>query len=227
MIRPSGATAAVAALILGAALVASACASTAASPSPTSTPTGSPSPSAALPTSTPTATATPSPTPVATATPTPAPTHVPTVTPTPLPALAIGLCTAAQLQLTNEWQNNNGMAYANITATNVSSASCSMRGTPQTQMLDGHGTVITDSGAAGGEISTGDPVYTLAPNGVIRAIVTWGNWCKSAPTQNVTVAAVMPFGLGRVIAKAVGAAPIPSCYSSGAGPTLSSEAWLP
>ena len=226
-------TVATAGLILAAALVASACGSGSASPSPANTFVFGPSPSETVlaATAAPTDTPTPAPTAIATPTPTPtpkpAPTKAPTKAPTPLPALAIGLCTGAQLKLENVWHNNNGMSYANLTATNVSSASCSMRGKPQTQMLDGKGSVITDSGAGGGEISTGDPVYTLAPNGVIYDIVTWGNWCKSAPTQNVTVAVVMPFGLGRVVSKAAGAAPIPTCYSSGTGQSLSAEAWLP
>ena len=102
-----------------------------------------------------------------------------------------------------------------------------MRGKPRTQIVDGKGAIIADAGSAGGEISTGDPAYTLAPNGVVYDIATWGNWCKSAPTQNVAVAVVMPFSLGRLVAKPLGAAPIPSCYASGTATTLSAEAWTP
>jgi hypothetical protein len=102
-----------------------------------------------------------------------------------------------------------------------------MRGTPRTQIVDGKGKVIADAGNGGAEISTGDPVYTRAPNGTINDILTWDNWCKSAPRQNVAVAVVMPFGLGRVVSKPLGAGPIPECYSSATGTTLSAEAWTP
>jgi hypothetical protein len=102
-----------------------------------------------------------------------------------------------------------------------------MRGTPQTQILDGHGSVIGDAGSGGGEVKTSDPVYTLAPNGTINDIVTWGNWCKAAPAQNVRVAVVMPFGLGKIAAPALGAAPIPTCLASGQSTSVSAEQWLP
>ncbi|MFI5260151.1 MAG: DUF4232 domain-containing protein [Candidatus Limnocylindrales bacterium] len=201
-------------------------ASTSAVAGDTSTPTSTPAP---------TDTATPAPTAVPTATPTPTPpptrAPTPTPTPTPLPALAIGLCTGAQLQLTfnpsPDWEGSSGVSYAHITATNVSSGSCNMRGTPRTQVVDGGGRVIADSGNAGAEISTGDPVYPLAPNGTINDIVTWSNWCKSTPSQKVTVAAVLPFGLGRLVAKPLNPAPIPTCYASGTASTVSAEAWLP
>jgi hypothetical protein len=147
---------------------------------------------------------------------------------TPLPPLAIGLCIGAQLKLQiGSWQNDGSISYAHIQAKNISSASCSMRGKPRTQIVNGHGTIIADAGAAGGSVSASDPVYTLAPNGIIYDIVTWGNWCKAAPAQNLTVAVVLPFGLGRIAANQIGAAPVPSCYSSGTGQTLSAEHWLP
>jgi Protein of unknown function (DUF4232) len=231
-------------LLLGAglSLLIAGCASAAASATagPTDTAaastTAAAATSAATPTDTPTPAPTPSPTPVPTAAPTPAPTPTqtpvpaatPKPTPTPLPALAIGLCTGSQLSLSiTLWTNDGTTSYAHVTATNVSSASCNMRGTPQTQIVDGHGSVIGDAGAAGGEVKTSDPVYTLAPNGTANDIVTWGNWCKTAPAQNVRVSAVMPFGLGKIVAPALGAAPIPTCLASGQSTSVSAEQWLP
>ena len=58
-------------------------------------------------------------------------------------------------------------------------------------------------------------------------ITKWGNWCKSAPAQKVTVQMVQPFGLGTYKAAANGNAPIPTCYASGSKTTVSSEQWLP
>jgi Domain of unknown function (DUF4232) len=194
---------------------------------PTESPAASPTanPSAVVtsePTATPTATAAPTPVP------TPAPTLVPTPKVTPLPPLAIGLCTGAQLQLSlTLWEGDTGTSYAHVTAGNVSSGTCSMRGTARAQILDGHGSVIADAGSGGAEISTGDPVYTLTPNGQINTIVQWGNWCKAPPAQQVTVAMVLPFGLGKITAKANGDGPVPTCYASNAPSSVSAEAWLP
>jgi len=189
----------------------------------TATPTATPTPA---PTATPTAALTPTSAP--TASPTPAATPKPT--PTPLPALAIGLCTGAQLSLSiTLWVGDPGAGtvYAHLTATNVSSASCNMRGTSEAQILSSGGGVIADAGSGQAHVSSSDPVYTLAPNGTINTITQWGNWCKSAPSQNIKVAMVEPFGLGRIVAPAIGVAPVPTCYASGSATVVSSEAWLP
>ena len=102
-----------------------------------------------------------------------------------------------------------------------------MRGTPQIQIVDGHGSIIGDARAGAREVKTSDTVYTVAPNGTINDIVTWGNWCKAAPAQNVRVAVVMPFGLGRIVAPALGAHVIPTCYASTSPTAVSTEKWLP
>ncbi|MGD0121262.1 MAG: DUF4232 domain-containing protein [Candidatus Limnocylindrales bacterium] len=201
-------------------------------PPPTSTvAAATATPTVAL-TATPTLAATPTPTDTPTAAPSPSPTAAPKATPTPLPALAIGLCTGVQLKLTiNDWESDNtgDPSYPHLTATNVSSATCNMRGTPRTQILDSHGNVIADSGNAGSEIKTSDPVYPLAPNGQIFTIVTWSNWCKAQPSQPYASAAVLPFGLGRVVAKPYTAKTTypAGCYSSGTATTVSAEPWAP
>ncbi|MGA3029700.1 MAG: DUF4232 domain-containing protein [Candidatus Limnocylindrales bacterium] len=227
------------AVCLAVAIAAAGCTASGATPTPlpmssvagtTATPTLTPVPTVAdTPTPTPTAipTDTPAPTPAPTPTPHPA---TPAPTPTPLPALAIGLCTGAELQISLTLWEGDGSAdtYGHITATNVSSASCNMRGTPRTQIVDGTGKVIADSGTAGSEISTGDPVYPLAPNGAVNTIVDWGNWCKADPSQPMVVAAVMPFGLGRIVAKPISPDPKhPICYSPSTVTTVGAETWTP
>jgi Protein of unknown function (DUF4232) len=219
-------------LASGLALAVAACTGTA-TPTPiasvagaTATPSASAAPSAtavASATATPAATPTPTPTPTAPSTPKPTPKV------TPLPPLAIGLCTGAQLKLTLDyWIGSSGNpSYAHVHATNVSSASCNMRGTPRSQVVDGHGHAIVDSGNGGSEVKTTDTVYTLAPNGVIYDILEWDNWCKSSPTQKVTVGVYLPFGLGHLVAKANGNAPIAYCSSSSSKSTVLAEKWLP
>lgn len=218
------------ALAIGLAAVVGACSASGATSSPTTDVAGAtatPTPSTLASTS---ATPTDTPTAAPTATPTSTPTKAPPKA-TPLPALAIGLCTAAQLKLTiGYWvPNTTGLqpAYPHIIATNVSSGSCNMRGKPRTQILDANGHILADTGNSGAEISTGDPVYTLAPNGVVYDTLEWDNWCKSAPKQNLTVAAYMPFGLGRFVAKSNGVAPLPNCVSSGSHTALFSDSWAP
>ena len=226
------------ALAVTAAIVIAGCSSSAATPAP------SPSASVAAVTATPasTAAATATATAAATAAPTDTPTLAPTAapatntpavskaTPTPLPPLAIGLCTGAQLKLTiTSWIGDPGasIVYAHLMATNVSSAGCSMRGTSEAQILNGSGAAIASAGSASAKVSSSDPVYTVAPNGTVNTITQWGNWCKSAPSQQIRVAMVEPFGLGRIVAAPIGVAPVPTCYASGAATVVSSEAWTP
>jgi hypothetical protein len=187
-------------------------------PTPTDTPTAAP-----LVTSPPAVTAAPK-------APTAPPAATPKPTPTPLPALAIGLCTGVQLSLSiTSWTGDPGAdpIYAHVTATNVSSASCNMRGASEVQILNAGGGVIADAGSGAAAVKTSDPVYALAPGGTINTIVQWGNWCKPAPTQNLKVAMVEPFGLGRIVAPANGVAKVPGCSASGSATVVSSEAWLP
>ena len=222
---------------------------TAAPPNPTPTltavpPTPTPTLTAVPPTPTPTLTAVPpNPTPTLTAAPpnptanlgqvlqvpTPAPT-VPKVKLTAPPEPGDGLCKSEQLSLSiTAWIGDvaSTTVYAHLTARNVSSTSCKMRGTSEVQILNGSGAVIADAGASAARASTGDPSYALTPGGTINTIAQWSNWCGSAPSQNVKVAMVEPFGLGRIVAPATGAAPVPACGVSGSTTMVSSEAWLP
>lgn len=206
------------------------CSTSAATPTVAPSATAGPSSTEVPPTPAAVSTLTAAPTPTAPPTASPTAAATPKPTPTPLPALAIGLCTGAQLSLSiTLWVGDPGAGtvYAHVTATNVSSASCSMRGTSEAQILNSGGSVIADAGSGQAHVSSSDPVYTLAPNGTINTITQWGNWCKSAPSQNIKVAMVEPFGLGRIVASANGAAPVPTCYASGSATVVSSEAWLP
>ena len=184
------------------------------------------------PTPTPTATAAPTlaptPTPTATQVPTPTAAATPTHAPTPLPPLAVGLCRGSQLKLViTLWEGSTGTSYAHVTATNKSSSSCNMRGTSEARIADGHGNIIGDAGASAARVVSSDPIYALVPGGSINTIVQWGNWCKSAPAQQVFVAMVQPFGLGGFVSKPLGNGPIPTCYASASKTQVSSEAWLP
>ena len=203
--------------------VLAACSATA---TPAATPLSSVAGATATASATPTPAASVAPTPAATDTATPSATATPTPKPTPLPPLAIGLCTGSQLKLTLDyWIGSSGTdTYAHVHLTNVSSASCNMRGSPRSQIVSGSGSILVDGG---GEIKTGDPVYTLAPDGSVYDTIVWHNWCKSAPKQKLTVAVYIPFGLGRLKAKANGNAPIAYCFSASSKTTVDGQAWMP
>jgi hypothetical protein len=147
---------------------------------------------------------------------------------TPLPPLAVGLCKGSQLKIKiTAWYGGSGTSYAHVTATNKSSSSCNMRGTSEARIADKNGKILASAGSGAASVRSTDPVYALAPGAEIYTIVRWDNWCKAAPAQKVTVAMVLPFGLGAMVAPANGNAPVPTCYSSGTGTTTSAEAWLP
>ena len=225
------------ALAIGLAAVVAGCATSTGTPgaSPISSVAGATATAISSPTATSTAvaaatdTSTPTDQPTSTPTATPKATPKPTPKPTPLPPLAIGLCKGSQLKLTLQyWVGSSGNpSYAHLSATNVSSGACTMRGTPRSQIIDGSGHVIADSGNGGSEIKTSDTPYAMAPNDVIYVIFTWSNWCKTAPKQKASAAVVMPFGLGRMVAKANGNAPIPNCSSSGHSTSVSAMQWAP
>jgi hypothetical protein len=215
-------------LAIGLAAVIGGCASSAASP------TAAAQASIAGATATPTPTPTSAATPTAASTPTTAPTSTPTSAPTAgskatPPALAAGLCKASQLKLTiTAWIGDPGagITYPHVTATNVSSTACNMRGSSQAEILNAGGGVIAKASSGAAKVVSSDPVYTLAHNGTISTIIIWGNWCKAALTGSLRVAMVEPFGLGKIVSAAMSPR-VPTCYDSYSGTAVSSEAWLP
>lgn len=86
---------------------------------------------------------------------------------------------------------------------------------------------VADSGAASARIVAGDPYYPVDPGGRVYATVTWTNWCPKEPSQPVTIAFVLPNGLGRVVANTFGPTPVPSCVSSGSPTAVTFARWHP
>jgi hypothetical protein len=101
---------------------------------------------------------------------------------------------------------------------------CYLRGTAEGQMVSG-GVIIANSGASSAVVLSGDPYLALSPGGRIFATVVWSNWCSKNPTQPVTIAFVLPDGLGRVVANTSGPTPVPPCASSGSPSTVTSVHW--
>jgi hypothetical protein len=217
------------------ALVVAGCGSTAtASPTPTPTPIAAADTASPTPTTTPTA---PAATDVPTATPTAMPTSTPTASPTPprlaphatLPPSSHPLCRAANLVgAIMIWHAAGGAVQGDFFVGPLTSTSggrlCYMQGTSEGQMVSG-GSVIADSGAASAHIGSGNPYLPVDAGGRIYGHVTWTNWCAKGPGQPVTVALVLPNGLGRVVLNTSGPTPVPSCASSGSPTAVTNTSW--
>jgi hypothetical protein len=66
----------------------------------------------------------------------------------------------------------------------------------------------------------------VTPGGRAYSSVLWSNWCSKTPGQPITVAIVLPAGLGRVIANTGPGMPAPPCVSSGSPSTVTvTSAW--
>jgi hypothetical protein len=143
----------------------------------------------------------------------------PTTSPSRNP-IAAGMCRAGQLAVAiTYWEGNTGSPIAHVTATNISPASCDMRGLPDAQMIDGNGAIIADPGAGSASATPADPALTLQPGESAQTTVTWSNYCQMVqPVQNVTVAFVLPLGLGRVVATTTARAQVPDCQGTAETP---------
>ncbi|MGD0247774.1 MAG: hypothetical protein ABSB75_01850 [Candidatus Limnocylindrales bacterium] len=201
--------------------------------------TASPTPAdtVAAATDTPTATLVPTATasPIATATPTDAPTATPTAAPTIAAATATPppgpLCTSSELvAAVMIWHSLpdgvHGDFFAGTYTSTAGGRLCYMRGTAEGQMVSA-GAVIADGGASSARVLASDPYYPVEPGGRIYASVVWSNWCPKGPSQPVTIAFVLPNGLGRVVANTSGPTPVPSCLSSGSPSAVTAARWHP
>jgi len=130
------------------------------------------------------------------------------------------MCRATQLSAAiTFWEGNTGSPVAHVAATNVSSAICDMRGLADAQIVDGNGVVIADPNAGFNIATTVDPVLTLLPGESARTTVTWSNYCSmTMPVQNVTIAFVLPLGLGRLVATTTVRAQVPDCQGTANSP---------
>ena len=183
---------------------------------------------ASTPAPTPAPTLMPMPTETATETATETPPAPPTPAPTPSPTPAqVLLCRASQLQASvSLWSSVSGVTTSHIAATNGSNRLCFLRGEVEAQVVDGDDQVVADSGVASAGIEDADPFFPLHPGDEVSTTVTWSNWCGSGPAQPLTLALVLPEGLGRVVARSNGHTPIPLC--TGVDDTKASSArWTP
>jgi len=174
--------------------------------------TGSASPEAAVTASPEPTTATLAPTPL----PPPASTPAPTPAPTPRP-LPVCLASGLTAQVTG-WQGAAGHQIASITLTNKGSGTCTVRGTPEVELVDTHGGILIDSQTGGPDglphIASGATAFHLAKGGSLKTMVDTANYCGAAPALPTTVAFVLPASAGRLVAAAGPGGGVPPCNGS-------------
>jgi hypothetical protein len=181
---------------------ASAC-TTQVSPGPQDTP----SPSAAAPSPTGAATGNPPPSPIG--------------SPGPAP------CEPASLALrVTGWSGAAGHRIATVELQNVGSGACLVHALARPQLVDAAGVILID-----GEPPGGSSTLEVAPGGVLATMVQDSNYCGPDPAQPVTVAFVLPEGLGRVLADAApgnGLGGVPPCLGpAGSAGTIEMQPWQP
>lgn len=160
---------------------------------------------------------------------TPAPTASPTPSPTPVPVLA---CTAAQLSAKIiSADAGMGSQFATVKVTNISNTTCFVRGTPRVQLVDGSGAILIDSKDAGASglphVLPGDPRIKLAKGASAKTDIASSNYCGGITTSDpVTVALILPKGLGRLVAAPGSGAGVPPCLGDpGSAGSISMNGW--
>ncbi len=159
-----------------------------------------------------------------------APSAVPSHTPVPT-AKPIAFCLASQLsaKITN-WSGATGHQIASVTLTNTSAHPCTVQGTPEVELVDRKGNILTDSQTDGpsglAHIAKGAPAFHLAHGASLKTLVDNDNYCGAAPALPTTVAFVFPANAGRLVAVAKSDGSVPPCNRSPGSPgSISMNGW--
>lgn len=158
---------------------------------------------------------------------------VPTTAPTPKPtAKPIAACLASQLTAkVTGWQGAAGSQIATVVLTNTSTRTCTVRGTPEVELVDAHDAILIDSqtGGPGGlpHIAPGAPTFHLAHNGSLKTDVQASNYCGAAPALPTTIAFVLPSNGGRLVAAPGPGGSIPPCNGApGSLGSIAMNGWV-
>jgi hypothetical protein len=159
-----------------------------------------------------------------TASPTTAPTpSLPAATASPSPAAAA--CTAAQLVAkVQQWEGAAGHRIATVELTN-SGAACALASLDQPQLVDGVDTVLID-----GTPPAAPATVMFGAGGKLHTLVQDGNYCGPAPIVPVTVAFVLPGGVGRIVAAPVtpeDSGGVPPCNGPSQPGDIEMQPWGP
>ena len=166
--------------------------------------------------------AVPSAPPVALATPKPTP--KPTTKP-----IAVCLATELRAKVTG-WQGAAGSQIAAVTLTNKSATTCTVRGTPEVELVDARAAILIDSQTGGPNglphIAPGARTFHLANNASLTTLVRASEYCGASPKLPTTIAFVLPSGAGRLVAAAGPGGSTPPCNGApGSLGSISMNGW--
>jgi Protein of unknown function (DUF4232) len=157
----------------------------------------------------------------------------PTSAPTPKPAAKpIAVCLATQLTAkVTGWQGAAGSQIATVTLTNKSTTTCTVRGTPEVELIDVHGAILIDSQTGGPSglphIAPGAPAYHVAHNGFLTTEVEDSNYCGAAAALPTTIAFVLPSSAGRLAAAPGPGGSTPPCNGApGSLGSIAMNGWV-
>ena len=151
----------------------------------------------------------------------------PTVVPTPDVSTSDLPCDATNLVArVIRWDGAAGSRIATVDLANAGTAPCVTFTLARPQLLDGGGTILID----GGQPAASEPLL-VQPGARLTTEVRTSNYCGPNPIAPVTVAFIMPEGLGRVVAVPTAATDIsglPPCNGSAGSPgSIDMQPWTP
>lgn len=161
--------------------------------------------------------------------PSPSPTSAITESPPPSPvgSTAVGPCSPTSLaaQVTG-WTGAAGSRIGGLELRNTGSESCVVFALARPQLVDAQGAILIDGAPPGAS-----QALELAPGGLLSSDVRTSNYCGPQPVAPVTVALVLPEGLGRVVAApdaTSNLSGVPPCLGpAGSAGTIEMQPWQP
>ncbi|MES2210445.1 MAG: DUF4232 domain-containing protein [Chloroflexota bacterium] len=148
-----------------------------------------------------------------------------TVAPTASPGL--GPCdSGALMSRVTRWDGAAGSRIGTVELVNIGTSTCVVFVLARPQLVDGTGSILID-GSQPAALKT----VEIIPGGIVTAAVQVSNYCGPGPVPPVTVAFVLPDGLGRVVAAPLSTTDtggLPPCNGPAGSPgTIGMQPWAP
>ena len=124
------------------------------------------------------------------------------------------------------WEGAAGSRIGSVELVNSGAGPCTVFALAQPQLLDGAGSTLIE-----GAHPPVSEVLVIAPGGTLSTLVQASNYCGPEPVPPVTVAFVLPGGLGRVVAAPPSSADtygLPPCIGGAGTPgNIEMQPWAP
>jgi Domain of unknown function (DUF4232) len=147
--------------------------------------------------------------------------------PTPVGSASTVPCDPADLAARiTLWDGAAGHRIATVELTNAGPAECGLDTLDRVQLVDGDDAVLID-----GEAPPAGDILSLSPDDTVATLVLDGNYCGPTPVAPVTVAFVLPGGVGRVVAAPLSPTDVegvPPCSTApGTAGSIEMHPWTP